>query len=191
MNGEIDVKRHLAIGLCLLLLSACSSWKQVGGREGYTFRGFSVDIPSHWMQLDTDRDLLLSRDGPFLQYILVQQSSVDRSFQNTKKRFREGMLPQEAAEVVVADMTSDRALRNFHLLASDPVCVDGHDGFRLVFTYQNPDGLTYKTIYYGFIAGGTYYSIRYNAAERHYFEKDLGTFQQVLGSFHIAKEMTT
>jgi hypothetical protein len=137
------------------------------------------------MQLDHPRYLLLSKDGPFLQYILVQQFPVDRPFQNTKKRFREGMLPQEAARVIIDDMASDPGLCNFQLIRSEPAALDSLDGFRLLFTYENPQGLIYKTLYYGFIAGRTYYSIRYNAAQRHYYEKDLDTFDQTLGSFRI------
>jgi hypothetical protein len=158
----------------------------VGGKDGYAFQDFSMNVPPEWMRLDTDHYLLLSKDGPFLQYILVQQFPVERPFQHTARRFRKEMLPQETAEVILDDMASDQAIQNVHLLASEPATLHELQGFRLLFTYENPNGLTYKTLYYGFIKQGTFYSIRYNAAERYYFEKDLGTFQSVLSSLQFA-----
>jgi len=137
------------------------------------------------MRLNIDKYLLISRDGPFLQYVLVQERQIDQPFRHTKKRFQRGMLPQEAAEVILDEISSDQSVFNFSVIENIPATINRYEGFRIVFKYRNRDGLEFKTIYYGFIVGGSFYSIRYNAAERYYFEKDLKTFERVLNSFTI------
>jgi hypothetical protein len=94
-------------------------------------------------------------------------------------------LPQEAAEVILDEIISDQSVLNFEMLENIPAVIDKHDGFRVVFSYKNRDGLKLKTIYYGFLNDGRFYSIRYTAVKRYYFEKDIETFRKVLDSFTL------
>jgi hypothetical protein len=125
--------------------------------------------------------------GSFLQYVLVQQRPVGKPFKHTRKRFNKGMLPLETAEVILDEIGSDQLLLNFQVIENIPAKMNGHDGFRLVYTYKDKDGLELKTIYYGFITGEWFYNIRYTAAKRHYFEKDIETFGKILNSFKLLK----
>ena len=97
------------------------------------------------------------------------------------------MLPQEAAQVVVDEISCDQSVLNFQLMENTPARINEYQGFRLLFTYKNRDGLTFKTIYYGFLRGDRFYSARYNAAQRYYFEKDRAAFEQVLQSLRLAQ----
>jgi hypothetical protein len=96
-----------------------------------------------------------------------------------------GMLPQEAAEVILDEITSDRAVLNFQVLENLPAAVNGYNGFRLMFTYRTKGGYKFKTLYYGFLQGEWFYSLRYNAADGRYSDKDVETFREVLESFKI------
>lgn len=179
--------KKLLLLFLLFHISACAPWIQGRGLYQSPTHTFTVNIPQDWMRLKANKHLLMSRDGPFLQYILVQERPIDRPFKHTKKKIQRGMLPQEAAGVILDEMSSDRAVFNLSVIGNSPATVDGHEGFRIVFTYSSSEGLEFKTIYYGLIIGETFYSIRYNAAERHYFQKELETFQQVLASFAITE----
>ena len=137
------------------------------------------------MRLDTDDYLLMSEDGPFLQYVMIQGRPLDRSFRHTRKKFREAMLPEEAAEVLIDEIGSDPSVLNFEIVENIPATISGLEGFRLVFKYRTRDGLKLKTLYYGLLAGDRFYGIRYTAAERYYFTKDLRTFGKILGSFRL------
>ncbi len=173
--------------ILLFCIPACAPWSQGGGPYRSTSHNFSVDIPQEWMRLNTDKYLLMTKDGPFLQYVLVQERPVDRPFKHTRKKFNKGMLPLEAAEVIVDEISSDQFVLNFQVIENIPASINGHDGFQIVFTYKNKDGLKLKTIYYGFIVGEWFYAIRYTAANRHYFAKDLETFEKILNSFRLLK----
>jgi hypothetical protein len=171
--------------ILLIPLTACAPWTRVTGPCEGPAHHFSVDIPEGWMKFDSDRYLLVSRDGPFLQYILVQSRTLETPFVHTRRRMNRAMLPQEAAEVILDDLTLDRAVGNLHVLENVPARIAHQDGFTILFTYKNGDGLVLKTLYYGFIKGRIFYSIRYTAAERYYFEKELATFKKVLDSFRL------
>ena len=178
------IKRCLLL-LLLFFITACAPWMRGTGLYESPKHSFTLDIPQKWMRLNIDKYLLISRDGPFLQYVLVQERHIDQPFRHTKKRFQRGMLPQEAAEVILDEISSDQSVFNFSVIENIPATINRYEGFRIVFKYRNKDGLGFKTIYYGVIMGERFYSIRYNAAERYYFEKDLKTFERVLNSFTI------
>ena len=172
----------------LLFIPACAPWIKTGGSYESLTHNFYVNIPQGWMMLDTDRYLLVSGDGPFLQYVLIQDRPLDRPFRNTKKKFNRRMLPQEAADVVIDEITSDQSVLNFEIIENAPTRINGHDGFRMVFTYKNREGLKLKTIYHGFLAGESFYNIRYTAVNRYYFSKDIEAFREVVESFRLIED---
>jgi hypothetical protein len=137
------------------------------------------------MKLRAEPDLLLSKDGPFLQYVLIQERSIDKPFGHTRKTLRRGMLAQEAAQLIIDEISSDRSIYDFRVIRNRPARINGHKGFEILFTHRNRDGLVLKTRYYGIIAGDWFYAIRYNAAERYYFDKDIEAFESILSSFEL------
>jgi hypothetical protein len=101
------------------------------------------------------------------------------------------MLPQEAAGVIIDDLASDRRIYNFKVIENAPAVIDGREGFKLLFTFKlekGKKGVIFKTLYYGFISGDSFFNLRYNAAMRYYFEKDIAAFEHILSSFKIVKD---
>lgn len=184
---ERRIMKRLLLLLLLFLASACAPWIQGKGLYQSPNHTFTINIPQNWMRLKTNKYLLISRDGPFLQYVLVQERPIYRPFKHTKKKIHKGMLPQEAAEVILDEISSDPAVFNFSVIENIPASINQYEGFSILFKYRSREGLWFKTIYYGFIIGETFYSIRYHAAERCYFRKEFQTFQQVLGSFAVTE----
>jgi hypothetical protein len=146
----------------------------------------SVAIPEGWKQIPTDEPILfITKDGGYKQFTLVQERPLNKPFQFTQRTIDKGMVPQQAAEVVVREIVSDQNIRNFSLLENVPAKIAGRDGFQLTFIYTDEDGFLFKTIYYGFINGDLFYSIRYGATKDEYFDKDLKTFEGILKSFNL------
>lgn len=160
---------------------------QVGGLYTSEHHNFSVELPQGWMRLNTDEYLFVTRDGALLQNILIERLHIDKGLKYTKKKFKKGMLPQEAAEVILDSIASDQTVLNFEVIENTPTKISEFSGFKAVFTYKNKDGLRFKSIYYGFMIGEWFYGIRYTAALRHYFDKDLKTFEKVRESFKLLK----
>jgi len=174
--------------LLLLLMTACASWLPVGGPYESPSHRFTVVLPEKWMKLRAEHDLLLSKDGPFLQYVLIQERPIDKPFGHTRKTLRRGMLAHEAAQLIVDEISSDRSVYDFRVIQNRPARIHGHNGFALLFTHKNRDGLSFKTRYCGVISGDWFYAVRYSAAERYYFEKDIHTFESILSSFELREE---
>lgn len=63
--------------------------------------------------------------------------------------------------------------------------MDGRGGFKLVYTWTTKDGYRLKRIHYGFLEGKWVYRIIYQAAARHYFDRDLATFEKLRESFRL------
>jgi hypothetical protein len=168
------------VGL-LILIIGCAHGMSSSGAASH----FSVNMPEGWRQLNTDKYFLITKDGAFLQYALVQERSIHKAFKHTKKKLKKGMLPQEAADVILAEIGSDKNISNFELIENHPNTIDGHEGFKILFTYKDEDGSAFKTLYYGFVNDETFYNLRYTAAQRYYFERDLLTFEKFVDSFML------
>lgn len=146
----------------------------------------SVAIPEGWKQVPTDEPILfITKDGGYKQFTLVQERLLSKPFQFTQRTIDKGMVPQQAAEVVVREIISDQNIRNFSLLENVPAKIAGYDGFQITFIFTDADGFLFKTVYYGFINGDLFYSIRYGATKDEYFDKDFKTFEGILKSFKL------
>ena len=172
------MKRFMCL-LCLLLIAA-TACVATGSKDVL----YSVNLPNQWRTVDNE-DLIMTKDGPYNQYILVQQRSIEEPFTHTKRMFNKGMLPQEAAEVVLDEIASDRAVLNFHVIENTPAKLIRYEGFKVIFTYQTENGSGYKTIYYGFLKDNWFFSVRYNVSVNHESPQNLEAFQKVLDSFKL------
>ncbi len=171
--------------LCLLCVVSCAATNRGGGLYEDSSRSFSIIIPQGWERVNIEKYLLITRNGPFSEYILVQDFSLDKKFNHTNKRFQRTMLPQETSEVIIDEIASDKAVKNFRLQENVPITVNTYDGFRLVFSYNTADGTGHKTVYYGFLNGDMFYSIRYNTCNEYNYQRDAASFQEVLDSFKV------
>lgn len=177
--------------ISLLFFSGCASIANERSLKDLPDYDFSVEIPKGWWKPEHVNHYLITKDGAFFQYVLIQQRPIDRPFRHTKKKLRQKMLPQEAAGIIIDEIASDRHIMNFRVVENVPAVIDGYNGFKILFTYKSKKGSSYKTLYYGFIDGNSFYNLRYNAAIEQYFEKDIPTFKQIFNSFKIAKKKAT
>jgi hypothetical protein len=178
----------LVLGLGLLL-GGCVTlpWQPTAGAYTSEKENFVVELPSGWMRLNAEENLLVTRDGLLLQHVSVEHAVVDKPLKNTKKTLTRGMQPQAVAEVIIDNFMSSERMLDVKVLENRPVQVAQQRGFRLVYTHRDKNGLRFKSVLHGFLAGDVFYAIRYTAAERHYFGKDLPTYEQMLASFRLIR----
>lgn len=184
------MKNFLYSLVLLLLLGGCVAWSQVGGPYTNGSGSYSVELPSIWMKLNNTDALVITRDGLLLQNIIINQFDITEKPDETvkkKKQITAGMLPQEIAEVLIDNFSSDPSTLNFELISNGPVQISGQPGTKIVYRYKTKDGLRIKCIHYSCLKGIWLYNIRYSAAERYYFDKDVSTFQSLMSSFRIIK----
>jgi hypothetical protein len=183
--------RALLLGAWLYLLGGCVTvpWQPTTGTYTSDSANFSVELPNGWMRLNTDEALLITRDGLLLQHIIVERFQVDRPLKNTKKTVTRGMQPQALAEVMLDNVTSSERTLDVKVKENRPAQIGQYRGYKLVFTHRDPNGLQFRTVQQGFLAGDVVYGIRYTAAERYYFAKDLPTFEHAMTTFRLIRAL--
>ena len=181
--------RNLLIVVALLITAGCGPWIKTESPFTSETYNFTVDLPQGWMRSNTDKILLITRDGILLQRIVISRINLsdEKQFSYTKKRVTAGMLPQEVAEVVIDNLQSDSVVTFGKIEENAPAMVAGKPGFRVQVVYSTKEGLNYRFICYGMLSGDYLYRIMYLAPVRYYFDKDLSTFENVVRSFRLTK----
>jgi hypothetical protein len=182
------MKRLFLVCAILLLTAGCISlpWVKTEGPYTATAQNISADLPEGWMRHNSDQYLFITKDGPLLQYIMVERIHHDGELKYTKKKFRRGMLPDEIAGIIIDNQKSNENVLNMKVETNKPAMINGNPGFEMTFTYKDKRGLEHKSLYYGFMKGDWFYGIRYNAPQRHYYEKELKTFRKFVESLRVA-----
>ncbi len=182
-----SMKRLLAAIFIAVALTGCAPWIRTGGPFTSQARNVTVDLPEGWMRLNTDDYILITRDGELLQSVLIEAFHVDETLKHTKKKLRRGMLPLEASEVIMDNISSNNEITSFEVKENRSAKVAGRQCFRALFTYRDREGLKIKSVYYGFLDGEWFYGIHYTAPQRHYFDRDIKTFEKIVASLRLAK----
>ena len=181
------MKKLLLLFIAVCLIGGCASAAYKRSLDDLPKHDFTVEIPDGWWKPQHINRYIITKDGAFKQYVLIQQRPIDRPFKKTQKKLRKGMLPLESAKIVTDEIAADRNILNFNILENTPATIDGHAGFKILFSYRDPKGSEYKTLYYGFISGNSFFNLRYNAAARQYYDKDFADFKSILYSFKLVK----
>jgi hypothetical protein len=176
----------------MLLLAGCEPFVLASGKQTLTEYEFEVTVPEGWYRamrapgtLETPEGLVLTRDGLALQQIRVERVAMDKDLKFTKRKFDVKLPPHEVAEIELDDHRSNPDVFNLTVEENAPAPVDGRRGFRLVYTWQIKEGYRLKRIHYGFVEGKWVYRLIYQAAARHYFDRDLATFEKLRDSFRL------
>ncbi len=191
MKLDRGIVRALLGGL-VLLLAGCAPFVLASGKHILTEYEFEVTVPEGWYRamhapgtLEAPEGLELTRDGLALQQIRVERVAMDKDLKFTKRKFDVMLPPHEVAEIELDDHRSNPNVFNLTVGENAPAMVDGRRGFRLLYTWQTKDGYRLKRIQYGFLEGKWVYRLIYQAAARHYFDRDLATFEKLRESFHF------
>ncbi len=178
------MKKILLLFISLGLIFGCASTANKSSLKDLPDYDISVDIPEGWYKPKYEKRYLITKwEKASLGYVFIQQRPIDRPFNHTKKKLRERMLPLESAGIIIDEIASDRNIMNFKVLENTPSVIDGHAGFKILFTYKNKKGFAYKTLYYGFISGNSFFNLRYSERLQDYDDNGFAVFGQILNSF--------
>jgi hypothetical protein len=175
--------------LFIIFLTGCATWEQVGGVYETSSHNYKTELPNEWRRFNLDRSqVLITKDGFSLQWISVSRTPIDKKLDFTQKKYSKHMLPQEAAEVAIANFRSNPQIFNMQIVENDPVLIGGYAGFKIVYQYQTDKGLTKKGVYYCSLVDEWSYKINYEAPARYYFERDLPALELVKEKFKLLKD---
>lgn len=178
---------------------------------GYS-REMTLTLPEGWRSTRKGNDLVITRDGVFLEHVLVERIRVDqvdpsnrisltqaispqlwrvRTIKYMTRRFTPGMSAVDAAEVILASRANNPGLTELRRREVRLEPVSGQPGFRATFDFRlevQGRRTPYRTVYCGFMLDEWFYGISYTAASRYYFERGAGDFEKILLSVKLADE---
>jgi hypothetical protein len=176
---------RLAIGLLLASLAACAPWTHVdpGSRNESRHNDYTLDLPLGWVKRTADtNDLFVTRDGPALNYIVVNRQPHDRKLPRTKRETRADMLPHEVAELAIAEWKSSEATANLQVLSNVPMMLGGKPAVRVHIRYKNDRGLPIERVMVALVDTKGRLSIQYEAPAIVYFQRGLADFDALVAS---------
>ena len=184
--------RRIPVVIFLVLLAAgCAApppkpvWVPAEGTFNAKKSGFSLVLPAGWTRVNQEERLMITRDGTSLQFIGVALYKIGVPLKHTKKIFEKEMLPQELAGILIDDLSSAGNIASVEVLENVPARLGDVEGFRVVCRIRFKDGMNRKCAFYGAMRGDQVYDVYFNAAARHYFDRDLGIFEEVARSFRF------
>jgi hypothetical protein len=163
-----------------VFLTACAS-----AGTGKAPDNFVVQVPQQWKKLNISNCSMYSKEGPFEQYIFIQQRPVSQEFPHAKKTLSPGMSPKEVSDLLLQEIASDPSVLDLRVLEKHPAKINSYAGFKAVFTYRVKDGYNFKTMMYGFLLGDWFYGIRYNADVKKFTAEDVRTFEKIVKTLVI------
>lgn len=188
------MKARLAILLCTAGLAAgCITderpWRPLGGlydSDNWFGPRVSMPLPPEWMKRNFVEDgLVATRDGFNLQTIAITRVDPGKPLAHTKKKVTKGMRPDELAEVLLDDLRASGDANGLAVLDTRPLAIGGSPGFRATVAFKDGWGMKVKAVICGTIVEDRAFRITYVAPARHYFEKDLATFDAAVAAFKI------
>ena len=164
--------------LAALAFAGCAPvrpYRSAAGAQVYS-PGFALELPSGWVRNEAETGVTATRDGDVLQMVRVLPWREPLAGMATA-------LPSERAELLMARIVADEPTAT--ILEAAPATLSGLPGARVTYRRTDAGGVSRTTVYV-VVAGreGTW-DLIYTAASRHYFERDLPTFERALASFRI------
>jgi len=187
------MNRILLTAVLVLVAAGCATappkpvWVPAEATYSAEKGNYAVELPTGWMRLNTEDGVRITRDGFPLQTIGVNRYKVGESLKHTKKKFEKGMLPQELSAVLIDDLTLIEGVASSDVVENVPAQFAGIDGFRLVLRLHFKNGEERKYALYGGMSDDWVFGVYYVAPSRHYFGRDLETFEGVVRSFRLLK----
>lgn len=169
----------------LVSLAACAPWTRVdpSSRNETKRDDYSLDLPLGWVKRTADtNDIFITRDGPALNYIVVNRQPHDRKLPRTKRETRADMLPHEVAELAIAEWKSSEATANLQVIANTPIMLGGKPAVRVHIRYKNDRGLPIERVMVALVDAKGRLSIQYEAPAIVYFARGLPDFEAMLAS---------
>jgi hypothetical protein len=180
----------------MLLLAACATWQPVEESSSQVPNsGYAVSLPKGWMRLNLLNDrLMVTADGIAVQSIEVASLEPATAFEQTlkksKKKIGEDMLPEQLAELALAEVQATETMGNVTVIENAPATIDGQPAFRLHVQYKTPKGLRIEQMIVGIADGKRVLRATYQAPTLHFFARDRNAFEEVVKSLRRGKPST-
>jgi len=186
--------KKLALLACLSLMSACTPYTLVKS-EQTDINGLSVVPAGSWSELSSlvsVEDIpTWTADGTLLNSIMFfgsiadGQKLIEGSDQTNFPQFRKDMLPNEVVEIVESTVTQLYSATILDKGTLKPYKVNNEPGFQFSFKFAGQDEVPRGLLATGVIKNDMLYIVLYQAANLHFYDKDLANVQRMMAGMSI------
>ncbi|NWG39622.1 MAG: hypothetical protein HXY27_06625 [Hydrogenophilaceae bacterium] len=169
--------------LLTLFMAGCAPWSAVdpNSRLIRVKGDYSLEAPNGWVRRNYDvYDVFLSRDGPLLNFIAIDREKHDRELPRTKRKTSAGLLPQEVAELVIAEQKAVDSRGSFTVLSNQPAMLGGKPAVRVHTRWKIERGLPIERLTYSLVDQKGRLAFIYEAPGLVYFPKALADFEAAM-----------
>lgn len=187
-------RRALLPAFAALALAGCASWEVIEAQSPpYEDDSYQIQLPAGWVRAMFEREAVaLTRDGHYLELIVVQRKPHDKAFKRIKKPASDKLLPSELAELALSEhRAADSALTTVVVLSNQPWMLGGQLGFRMHLRFTTPKGLPMELLIYGVCDAKHYYSMAFQAPSFHYFPTYQPDFERMVRSFKLLPQASS
>ena len=185
MNRYRQLTRREGVAIITaVLMAGCAGWQDSSGPFTDAGLGIEISIPEGWLRIAAaPRDsIILTSNGVQIEAITIQRVPVDRRLPNSRLRFQADMTPPQAADVAIDNRKFAPGITDFQLVSRGSARVDGHDCFRLSYTFRAGFGRTRQVANYGCILGPWLYRFNFSAPSVSFFPEFLPVFEAIVDS---------
>lgn len=171
--------------LLILALSACAPWSAVdpNNRNVSVKDDFTLEAPLGWVRKNYDvYDVFFSRDGPLLNFIAIDREKHERELARTKRTTSPDLLPQEIAELVIAEQKASGSRGAFSVISNRPAAIGGKPAVRVHTRWKTERGLLIERLTYAMVDQKGRLAFIYEAPGLVYFPKGLADFEAMIKS---------
>lgn len=187
----MKMNKVIGLAVALVLMSACQGYKLVEHQSVAEFDGvFTMVTDGEWNRYQASGLDLWTLDGPALQSINVRARIEDGetiSQAEDAQVYRTSMTMIELIDLVKADLER-KGMHNIEVLDSEPVDVDGYDGFLTEMRYQHENGLDGISLVKGFVKDGTLNLAHYAGLTEHYYQRAKPQVDSMLASMDVIEK---
>lgn len=186
---------------CMQVAAAlCAAWAMTGARAAgmevavantpvsTTKNQFSVQAPAGWILQRSGYEIRTSRDGPLLNCILFELRKHKKAFPAIKKGSAADTLPEDLADLFVADLKSAAGISDVNVVSIEPAVLAGQPAFKVRVTYvlmQEMGGAPFEQVALGAPLQDYLLLARYWAPQLHFFATYLPAFEESLPSLTL------
>ncbi|MCA9400603.1 MAG: hypothetical protein KC713_03180 [Candidatus Omnitrophica bacterium] len=173
----------------LIVFSGCAIWTPIKKDKNlWKYRDFQAEFPVGWAKSSHSNGVVLTYQGVYLQEISFSKARMNAEFKFSKRKITEDMLLQDISKLIIDELSLNQNLKNFTLLENSPTNLSGQEAFKIVYTFNNVDFVTYKCVTYGFVYEKKFYQMKYIAALQYHYDHFLKDFETMMESFKIVSE---
>lgn len=143
----------------------------------------ALELPETWRRsFDGTDDILLFYHGFKFQKIRIREIR-NRYYVDEKKQMMKTIRVPQDLELWLKEIQPNNVhWKDKIVIESGPSIKGQYRGWQLLESYKIPNGLTYKELHYAYLTQESILHFSYTAVARHYFDRDLQTFEDILHS---------